>query len=49
MIIVCDKMREAAVGTFFEGTIKLTDAHAFPDIVANGYFGVEVKITTGNH
>jgi len=37
------------VGTFFEGTIKLTDAHAFPDIVANGYFGVEVKMTTGNH
>lgn len=43
--LVCEKMQEASIGTEFEGTIKQTGAHAFPDIVANGYFGVEVKIT----
>src|SRR3989338_593358 len=47
--LVCEKMQEASVGTEFEGTIKQTGAHAFPDIVANGYFGVEVKITTKDH
>ena len=43
--LVCEKIREASIGTEFEGTIKQTGLHAFPDIVANGYFGVEVKIT----
>ncbi len=43
--LVCEKMQEASIGTEFEGTIKQTGVHAFPDIVANGYFGVEVKIT----
>ena len=47
--LVCEKMCEASVGTEFEGTIKQTGVHAFPDIVANGYFGVEVKITTKDH
>ena len=47
--LVCEKMQEASSGTEFEGTIKQTEAYAFPDIVANGYFGVEVKITTKDH
>jgi len=47
--LVCEKMKEASIGTEFEGTIKQTGVHAFPDIVANEYFGVEVKITTKNH
>ncbi len=47
--LVCEKMQEASVGTEFEGTIKQTGVLAFPDIVANGYFGVEVKITVKDH
>jgi len=47
--LVCEKMCEASAGTEFEGTIKQTGVHAFPDIVANGYFGVEVKITVKDH
>ncbi len=47
--LVCEKMCEASSGTEFEGTIKQTGVHAFPDIVANGYFGVEVKTTTKDH
>jgi len=47
--LVCEKMCEASVGTEFEGTIKQTGVHAFPDIVANEYFGVEVKITAKDH
>src|SRR3990167_2096372 len=46
---VYEKMQEASSGTEFEGTIKQTEAHAFPDIIANGYFGVEVKITIKDH
>jgi len=47
--LVCEKMQEVSIGTEFEGTIKQTGTYAFPDIVANGYFGVEVKITTKDH
>ncbi|PIT92248.1 MAG: hypothetical protein COU08_03400 [Candidatus Harrisonbacteria bacterium CG10_big_fil_rev_8_21_14_0_10_42_17] len=47
--LVCKKMCDVSVGTEFEGTIKQTGVLAFPDIVANGYFGVEVKVTTKNH
>ncbi|PJC30427.1 hypothetical protein CO051_05785 [Candidatus Roizmanbacteria bacterium CG_4_9_14_0_2_um_filter_39_13] len=47
--LVCDKMQEVSIGTEFEGTIKRTGVYAFPDIVANGYFGVEVKITSKDH
>lgn len=47
--LVCKKMCNASVGTEFEGSIKQTGILAFPDIVANGYFGVEVKVTTKNH
>ncbi|MEA2088273.1 MAG: hypothetical protein U9O55_00300 [Patescibacteria group bacterium] len=47
--IVFEKMTEAAEKTIFKGTIQQTGTHAFPDIVANGYFGVEVKMTVNNH
>ncbi|KKQ03956.1 MAG: hypothetical protein US15_C0072G0002 [Candidatus Moranbacteria bacterium GW2011_GWF1_36_4] len=45
---VFEKMKESSVGTEFENTVKQTGAHAFPDIIAKKYFGVEVKVTTGN-
>jgi len=47
--VVFEKIQEAAEGTIFAGTIKQTGTHAFPDIIANGYFGIEVKMTTSNH
>ena len=33
----------AAIGTDFEGTIEKVSGQRFPDIVAAGYYGVEVK------
>lgn len=47
--IVFEQMREASKGTDFEGTVKQTGAHAFPDIIANKFFGVEVKMTLSDH
>lgn len=47
--IVFEQMRDAAKGTIFEGTVKQTGTYAFPDIIANGYFGVEVKMTVNDH
>ena len=47
--IVFEKMTEAAQKTIFKGTIHQTGTYVFPDIVANGYFGVEVKMTVKNH
>ncbi len=46
--LVFEHMQKAAAGGMFEGTIHQTSAHAFPDIVANHYFGAEVKITSGD-
>ena len=43
--LVCAKMNQAAMKTEFEGKIKQTGKYDFPDIIANGYFGVEVKMT----
>lgn len=43
--IVFKKMCDVSKKTCFEDTIQLTGAHAFPDIIANNYFGVEVKLT----
>lgn len=48
-ILVCEVMIDIARGTEFEGTIQQTGVAAFPDIVANGYFGVEVKMTAKDH
>lgn len=42
-------MNAAAKDTAFEGTIKCYGRQSFPDIVANKYYGVEVKSTTQNH
>lgn len=47
--IVFERMRDVAKGTTFEGMVKQTGTHAFPDIIANKYFGVEVKMTTSDH
>ena len=40
---------ECAKGTPFEHSIQLVSGSAFPDIVAGGYYGVEVKSTNKNH
>lgn len=42
-------MSELAQGTSFEGTIVEWDGRRFPDIVANKFYGIEVKTTTKNH
>jgi len=42
-------MTELAVGTAFENSIKVIGGQKFPDIVANKFYGVEVKTTTQNH
>ena len=47
--IVFERMCKAAEGTSFDGTVKQTGIFAFPDIIANKYFGVEVKMTTNDH
>ncbi|NLD91062.1 MAG: hypothetical protein GX639_00190 [Fibrobacter sp.] len=44
-----DEMARAAKGTPFENTIELIGGQRFPDIIANKYYGVEVKTTTQNH
>lgn len=38
-----------ATGTVFENTIELVSGQKFPDIIANNYYGVEVKSTKQNH
>ncbi len=46
---VFDALTRCAVHTPFEGTIQLVSGASFPDIVANGFYGVEVKSTNKNH
>lgn len=46
---VYDALIRAAYHTPFEGSIQLVSGAAFPDIVANNYYGVEVKSTNKNH
>lgn len=46
---VYDVMCSCAQNTPFEGTIELVSGQKFPDIIANNYFGVEVKSTKQNH
>lgn len=43
---VKDIMTDFAVGSHFENSIELISGQKFPDIVANKYYGVEVKTTT---
>lgn len=47
--LVRDAMVGCAVGTPFEGTIRLLSGHKFPDIVAGKYFGTEVKSAKGSN
>ena len=44
-----EALTRAAYRTPFEGSIQLVSGAAFPDIVANNYYGVEVKSTNKNH
>lgn len=46
---VFEAINECAVGTAFQGTIQLISGASFPDIVANRYYGVEVKSTEKDH
>jgi hypothetical protein len=46
---VMELLEERAIGTPFQGTIELISGQSFPDIVANKYYGVEVKTTIQNH
>ncbi|EMY67884.1 hypothetical protein [Leptospira vanthielii] len=43
--IVFDFLKEAAIGTTFEGKIDLISGQKFPDIVINNKIGLEVKTT----
>lgn len=45
---VCILLSEIVIGSTFEGKIKLISGQSFPDIVAMGYYGVEVKTTKSN-
>lgn len=47
--IVLDIMNTCAIGTPFKGTIERISGQYFPDIIANKFFGVEVKSTTSAH
>ena len=45
---VFDAIQRTARNTVFEGTIQLVSGTSFPDIVANRFYGVEVKSTNKN-
>ena len=46
---VVDVMKDQAKGTAFENSIELVSGQKFPDIIANKFYGVEVKTTKINH
>jgi hypothetical protein len=46
--LVYNNSVKASMHTEFEGHVIQTGPHAFPDIIANGYFGMEVKVTKDN-
>lgn len=46
--IVYNNSLKASVETEFEGHVIQTGPHAFPDIIAKKYFGLEVKVTKEN-
>ncbi|MEG1499369.1 MAG: hypothetical protein RRX93_08135 [Bacteroidales bacterium] len=46
---VVDVMNKKAKGTPFENSIELISGQRFPDIIANRFYGVEVKTTKSNH
>ncbi len=45
---VLEALEKAAVGTGFEGMVKMVSGQRFPDIVIGKSYGVEVKSTKGN-
>ena len=45
---VCKTMCMMAQDTMFENRIHLVSGHKFPDIIAGGYYGTEVKSTKGD-
>lgn len=47
--VVADVMADKAKGTPFENSIELISGQKFPDIIANQFYGVEVKSTKQNH
>jgi hypothetical protein len=47
--VVAEVMTEKAKGTPFENSIELISGQKFPDIIANKFYGVEVKTTKQNH
>lgn len=47
--VVADVMADNAMGTPFENSIELISGQKFPDIIANKFYGVEVKTTSKNH
>ena len=46
---VFDAVIECAKGTPFQDSIQLVSGSSFPDIIANKYYGIEVKSTKQNH
>ena len=46
---VYEALVKCAVHTPFDRSIQLVSGASFPDIVANGFYGVEVKSTNKNH
>jgi len=46
---VYEALCSVAKGTMLEGSIELISGKAFPDIVAGGYYGIEVKSTIYDH
>ncbi|MCC5945394.1 MAG: hypothetical protein JJT94_10685 [Bernardetiaceae bacterium] len=46
---ISDLMSELAVGTPFENSIELISGQKFPYIIAQKFYGVEVKTTLQNH
>lgn len=46
---VFDIMLKSAIDTPFENSIELISGQKFPDIIANKFYGVEVKTTKQNH
>lgn len=46
---VGDVMTNLAIGSKFENSIEVIGGQKFPDIIANKFYGIEVKTTTQNH
>lgn len=47
--VVCEALCHCAKQTAFENSIQLVSGAKFPDIIAQKYYGVEVKSTKKNH